>query len=415
MRILKKIKMNEINFFRKLQDIMIMEDFMDITIVCDDKTEFRAHRNILSAFSPVMRQMLQSNAKSSHPVVFLRGVKKQELESILKFIYLGEVSFNQSRMKEFLAVADILEVNELRETIGAHQTLENDEKKINLDNFSVVQDSFCGDIQDSKHKSPNELGKTSRKAPLMYRGVPLFPPDKRKCTSLSWEHGGFVKMPDGNLDKSHLICCHCGAQLRYNGTPSILSNHVERRHNAEWVATLCKGSQSSKRVEDVEELGESLEAPQDIKNVEKSIDFEGFAFAQDSYSDQQISSREPSQSFGDFSVNQNNPQAPNKSKASVKDPVMYKGVQLFPPDITKRTISPSWEHGGFAKREDGSLNKSHVICRHCGANLKYCGSPSVLAHHVERLHNTSLSKDSQSSKNDLFSAAGTNITIWTQS
>ena len=407
--------MNEGNFFRKLQDIMIMDDFMDITIVCDDKTEFRAHRNILSAFSPVIRQMLQSNAKSSHPVVFLRGVKKQELESILKFIYLGEVSFNQSRMDEFLAVADILEVHELRETFGTHQTaLENDEKKMNLENFVVAQDSVYGDHQDSKHKSPKKLGKTSMKARLMYKGVQLFPPDKRKCTSLAWEHGGFVKKSDGNLDKSHMFCCHCGAQLKYNGSPTILSNHVERCHNDEWVATLCKN-------EDVEELGDSLEAPQVLKDVENRIDFDDFAFAQDSCSDRddthQTSSREPSQSF---SVNQDKPQIPQaqqKSKASVKDSVMYKGVQLFPPDITKRTISPTWEHGGFAKREDGSLNKSHVICRHCGAYLKYCGSPSVLAYHVEHLHNTvrSMSKDSRSSKNDLSSAAGTNVTIWTQS
>ena len=219
--------MNESNFFRKLQEIMIMDDFMDITIVCDDRTEFRAHRNILSAFSPVIRQMLQLNARSSHPVVFLRGVKKQEMESILKFIYLGEVSFNQSRMDEFLSVADILEVQELRETFEAPQMLKNNEKNINFDNFALAQDSSDDNlfVQNSKKKSPNKLNQTPGKAPLMYRGVQLFPPDGRKCTSLSWEHGGFVKMADGALDRSHVICCHCGAQLKYNGSPSILLNH----------------------------------------------------------------------------------------------------------------------------------------------------------------------------------------------
>ena len=301
-----QIKMNESNFFGKLQEIMMMDDFMDITLVCDDRTEFRAHRNILSAFSPVIRQMLQLNAKSSHPVVFLRGVKKQEMESILKFIYLGEVSFNQSRMDEFLAVADILEVRELRESFGSpiktpknvenridfddfaedsksfitnfsspapavevrevrrsfgeSQELDNAKKELNYEDFAFTQDSRT-DRDDTSQSFEDFAGshgiplgtiantspvQGSGKGPIMYKDVQLFPPVKRKCSNQShvWEHGGFVRMEDGSLNKSHVICRHCGTHLKYKGSPSNLGNHVERFHNDEWMSTFCQDNQS---------------------------------------------------------------------------------------------------------------------------------------------------------------------------
>ena len=307
--LLKFKRMNESNFFRKLQEIMIMDDFMDITLVCDDRTEFRAHRNILSAFSPVIRQMLQLNSKSSHPVIFLRGVKKHEMESILKFIYLGEVSFNQSRMNEFLAVADILEVRELRESFGSSKTPKNIENKIDFDDFAVAENSSIDNplVQEAKQKSPNiqdqtlgnvsvshdnPLGqhqsKTSATDPPMYNGVQLFPPDKRKTrSSLAWEHGGFVKTADGVLDRSYLICCHCGARLKYNGSPSVLTTHVERLHYDQWVSALCKKNSKS-RIKDfsspapaVEELKWSFGEPQELNNAKKRLNSEDFASTQD--------------------------------------------------------------------------------------------------------------------------------------
>ena len=91
-------------------------------------------------------------------MVFLRGVKKQEMESILKFIYLGEVSFNQSRMDEFLAVADILEVRELRESFGSSETPKNVENGIDFDDFAVAQNSSTDNplVQEAKQKLRNK-------------------------------------------------------------------------------------------------------------------------------------------------------------------------------------------------------------------------------------------------------------------
>ena len=45
--------------------------------------------------------------------MYLRGIQFSEMESIMQFIYLGEATFFEERMDEFLAVAKSLEIKEL--------------------------------------------------------------------------------------------------------------------------------------------------------------------------------------------------------------------------------------------------------------------------------------------------------------
>ena len=40
--------------------------------------------------------------------MYLRGIKYSELDSIMQFIYLGEATFYEERMDEFISVAKLL-------------------------------------------------------------------------------------------------------------------------------------------------------------------------------------------------------------------------------------------------------------------------------------------------------------------
>ena len=91
---------------------MINEDFSDITLVTEDKKHIKANMNILSACSPVFKEILKKE-KNSNQIMYLRGVQFSEMESIIQFIYLGEATFYEERMDEFLAVAKSLEIKEL--------------------------------------------------------------------------------------------------------------------------------------------------------------------------------------------------------------------------------------------------------------------------------------------------------------
>ena len=87
-----------------LQDLMINQSYTDVTLVCDDKYMLNAHKIVLSASSTFFERIL-NNDSDSKPIVYLRGIKFQEMKSILDFIYLGEASFLKERSSDFIKVA----------------------------------------------------------------------------------------------------------------------------------------------------------------------------------------------------------------------------------------------------------------------------------------------------------------------
>ena len=95
-----------------MKELMMNEDFSDVTLVTEDKKHLKANMNILSACSPVFNDLLKKE-KNSNTIMYLRGIQFSEMESILQFIYLGEATFYAERMNEFLMVAKSLEIKEL--------------------------------------------------------------------------------------------------------------------------------------------------------------------------------------------------------------------------------------------------------------------------------------------------------------
>merc|ERR1712058_196741 len=96
-----------------MQTLMDSNKSTDVTLVCNDKTKFKAHKFVLSACSPVFESIIEDLPHREDSFIYLRGVQSQELKSILQFMYLGQATFYQDRMNEFLDVAKILEIKEI--------------------------------------------------------------------------------------------------------------------------------------------------------------------------------------------------------------------------------------------------------------------------------------------------------------
>merc|ERR1712020_492068 len=95
-----------------MKEMMMNDEFADVTLVTEDKKHIRADKNILSACSPVFKDIFKLE-QSAKPIIYLKGINFSKLESITQFIYLGEATFYEERMNEFLAVAKSLEIKEL--------------------------------------------------------------------------------------------------------------------------------------------------------------------------------------------------------------------------------------------------------------------------------------------------------------
>ncbi|XP_076634216.1 protein abrupt isoform X1 [Colletes latitarsis] len=94
--------------FRHLRD---EEDFVDVTLACDSSS-FTAHKVVLSACSPYFRSLLKANP-CQHPIVILRDVASSDMESLLRFMYHGEVHVGQEQLAAFLKTAQMLQVRGL--------------------------------------------------------------------------------------------------------------------------------------------------------------------------------------------------------------------------------------------------------------------------------------------------------------
>jgi len=101
--------------FRELRDD---KDFFDVTLACDDE-QIQAHKVILSACSPFFRNILRRNPHQ-HPLLYLKGVKYSDIQSVLNFMYHGEVNVAQEELNSFLAVAEELRVKGLTQGPNAN-------------------------------------------------------------------------------------------------------------------------------------------------------------------------------------------------------------------------------------------------------------------------------------------------------
>ena len=85
------------------------KDLTDVTLACEDGKQVEAHKVILAASSPFFQNTLKKN-KHPHPLVYMRGVKSEDLVSIVDFLYCGEADVYQENIDAFLAIAEELEL-----------------------------------------------------------------------------------------------------------------------------------------------------------------------------------------------------------------------------------------------------------------------------------------------------------------
>ena len=87
-------------------------DLSDVTLACEDGQQIEAHKVILSVSSPLLQNLLKKN-KHNHPLIYMRGMKSEDLIAIVDFLYYGEANVYQENLDSFLAIAEELKLKGL--------------------------------------------------------------------------------------------------------------------------------------------------------------------------------------------------------------------------------------------------------------------------------------------------------------
>ena len=93
----------EENATHSFKELLLDKDFLDVTLASSDNNQIKAHKLILSASSTIFKDILSKNSHQ-HPLIFMKGVNFDHLNSLVKFIYLGQVEVCQDKLDNFLAI-----------------------------------------------------------------------------------------------------------------------------------------------------------------------------------------------------------------------------------------------------------------------------------------------------------------------
>ncbi len=83
----------------------------DVALALDDGQIIRAHKLILSAFSPYFRQVLTHiSSPNQFPVLIVKDMVYEDLRSLVEFIYKGSTTVSNERLPQVLRCAKNLKV-----------------------------------------------------------------------------------------------------------------------------------------------------------------------------------------------------------------------------------------------------------------------------------------------------------------
>ena len=212
----------------------------DVTLVSDDKIQFKAHKFILSLSSQVFRGLLLDNPHP-HPVIFLRGVHHSDLRTFIEFLYLGSCTINQSNFEQLLKLGSDFEIIKLKEALeNFKNAVETKEDIDHIDTLNVLE----LDLQESSMDIIKKSYNCEKCNKIFKRKKGLFLHKRNKHDGIRYSCGQceYKATRQDNL-KIHQDAIHNGVRYSCNEcsyratTKSSLNKHQESIHRG--VRYMC--------------------------------------------------------------------------------------------------------------------------------------------------------------------------------
>ena len=234
-------KDNVDTLFRRLKDKC---DFVDVTLACEDGQQVEAHKVILATSSPFFLNLLSRNTHA-HPLVFMRGLKFNDLMAIIDFVYLGEVKVSSENLDSFLCIAKDLKLEGLADeaTVEARDVKESlifPTKREESQYFPTKREE--SQYSQQENESPMESNEYETPGPAFRAAHETAKSEvsnilrelHEKVRSMMNESKNLI--PDGkHRTRKAWICKVCGKE----GVRTNIMNHIEA-HHLDGIVIPCK-------------------------------------------------------------------------------------------------------------------------------------------------------------------------------
>ena len=104
-------KNHQSHILSEFDALLQAETLVDVTLVCDE-ISMRAHKVVLSACSPFFQKIFAENP-CKHPVIVLKDFQGWIIQSIVDFMYKGEISVEHDQLPFLIKAADSLQIRGL--------------------------------------------------------------------------------------------------------------------------------------------------------------------------------------------------------------------------------------------------------------------------------------------------------------
>ena len=221
---------NQVLIRDHIQQSYLNEVEKDVTLVCDDSI-LEVHKVILTAFSSVFRDVFSATDSDD---IFLPGVRYDDLNLLLQFLYLGEVSVNKDQAEKMLEIGRFLDIKQLeqfkdfektheelmQETIQQETSVEDIAEEIFSDSSTVLEE----DVLNTK-EFENSFSMKQQKDSLEEKIPGKTCPDCGK----TFITGQSLNTHYNSVHRGiKLTCkfCHANYTSKQN-----LKKHIERKHD----------------------------------------------------------------------------------------------------------------------------------------------------------------------------------------
>ena len=191
-------------------------DFSDVTLACEDGKQLQAHKIVLASSSPFFMELLQKN-KHPHPLIYMRGIKYEDLVAIIDFLYIGEANVYQENLDSFLAVAGELRLKGLSGETKEEARIENKEQFTTKPVRKPFNQTFSSPEEDQPqfdHKNTVAVVSTAISVEL---------------ENLDEQINSMIDLTDRvdpHTKRKLVICNVCGNE----GQRAFVARHIEAKH-----------------------------------------------------------------------------------------------------------------------------------------------------------------------------------------
>ena len=219
------------------------KDFADVTLASGDGGQVvKAHRVVLASGSHVLKSLLTQHP-SENPMIFMRGMKQDQLNSIVDFLYFGEVSIHQDELNDFLALAEELQLKGLTESKNKETSMPQEIKRESISGAPhIVNNQQI--LREKKPRKPGTIFTESGQSSSQISVVEDYGSDKFGKSGVSFRDGNddleneiskYLEKVQGTSNR--WSCLSCGKiDQKINIKKHIEGHHLEgRRH----ICTYC--------------------------------------------------------------------------------------------------------------------------------------------------------------------------------